>query len=73
MNIGRCYATRLNVAGFFSSYAIKELQEKIELEMYGTRKTLVVITPSENLGATLFGDKWRFYIPQRLLSVLIIY
>ena len=42
MNIGRCYATRLYAAGFFSSYAIKELQEKIELEICGTRKTRVV-------------------------------
>ena len=43
MNTGRCYATRLYVAGFFSSYAIKELQEKKNvLEIYGTRKTRVV-------------------------------
>jgi hypothetical protein len=49
----------------------KELQEKFELEIYGT--CTVVVTPSENLGATLFGDKWSFHIPQRLLSVLIIY
>jgi len=65
MNIGRCYATRLYVAGFFSSYAINELQEKIELETYGTRKTRVVHRCCYCLWilGSNTGDKWSFYIP----------
>jgi hypothetical protein len=50
--------------------SFKELQEKFELEAYGT--CTGVVTPSGNLGAKLVTIEAFIRIPQLLRSVLII-